>query len=182
MELREKFVARLLNDPVTYGFTEMKFVHMPQIVVARWIRQRCLYVCQARRQSDFCPPFSPAAEDTARTLEDYKFGLMVRREQPLPFPDGSPSEWRAFEQAMADAENECFVRGYGKAFAIAAGNCLFCHHDDQHRPCDYPGKSRPTLEAIGVNLHDTLDMIGWDQYLVRDPHDPFQFFGLLLLE
>lgn len=182
MEIREKYVARLINDPFTHGFTEIKFIHMPQIVTARWVRQRCQYMCLAARQSDLCPPFSPSAEDTAKMIDEFKFGLFVRREIPLPFEKDHRELWADFADAMTAAENESFVRGYGKAFALAAGNCIYCHHDDSIRPCDYPGKKRPTLEAVGVNLHDTLDMIGWEHYLIRDAEDPFQFFGLLLLE
>jgi len=182
MEVREKYIARLLNDPAAHGYSEIKFVHTPQIVVSRWVRQRCQYLCRATRQSDLCPPFSPTADDTLKMLDEYKFGLLLRQEVPLAAMADHGEAWRTFEQALVESENEAFIRGYGKAFSIGAGNCLFGHHDDRARPCDFTGKTRPTLESIGVNLHDTLDMVGWEHHLVRDPDDPFQFFGLLLLE
>ncbi len=182
MEIREKYIARLLNDPGNAGFTEAKFIHAPQIVTSRWVRLRCQYLCHHKRQSDVIPPFSPTTEEINDTLEEYKFGLMVRREVAIPLETDHQSLWGEFEQAMIEAENEAFIRGYGKAFAMAVGNCLFCHHDDSMRPCDFAGKSRPTLEAVGVNLSDTLEMIGWSEYLVRDEDNAFQFFGILLLE
>jgi len=182
MEVREKFIARVLNNPDTLGFTDCKFIHSPQLCVAHWVRQRCLYTCHAARQSDVTPPFSPTPELTLKMLEEYKFGLILRREVPIPFPKDSQETWLEFEQGLVTAENEAFVRGYGKAFALAAGNCLFCHHDDSLRPCDYREKRRPTLEAIGINLQDTLAMIAWDHLLTRDPDDPFSMFGVLLLE
>lgn len=182
MEVREKYVARLLNDPETHGFTEIKFVHMPQIAIARWVRQRCQYLCNETRQSDSCPPFSPTAPETVGMLEEYKFGLLLRREVPMVSNIEFPRVWASFQDAMVVSENEAFVRGYGKAFAVGVGNCTFGHHDDSIRPCAYPGKRRPTLEAIGVNLKDTLGMVAWEEYLVRDDDQPFQIFGLLLLE
>ena len=182
MEVREKYIARLLNEPTQLGFTAIKFIHMPQIVTSRWVRQRCQYTCRYTRQSDLCPPFSPSTEETSRLIEEYKFGLIVRRDEPFPFRKDYHEVWNEFQNALVEAENEAFIRGYGKAFAVAAGNCIFCHHDDSIRPCEYPGKSRPTLEAIGVNLYDTLDMIGWEELLLRDPDSPFSLFGLLLLE
>jgi len=182
MELREKFVGRLLQSPGRLGFTEIRFIHVPQVQVSSWVRLRCQYHCHQARQSDLSPPFSPTAADTREILDDYKYGLMVRREEEIPFSRDYQEVWRDFEKALLEAEHECFVRGYGKAFAVASGNCMFCHHDDSIRPCTYPEKSRPTLEAIGVNLHETLDMIAWEGYLVRDSGDPFSLFGLLLLE
>lgn len=182
MEVREKYVARLMNDPATHGFSEIKFVHTPQIVTGKWVRLRCQYVCQAARQSELVPPFSPTVADTVGMLDEYKFGILVRREIPMPPPVPRDDMWHEFQESLLRAEKECFLRGYGKAFALGVGNCLFCHTDDSLKPCEFPWKSRPTLESIGVNLYDTLDMIGWDMYIVREPSEPFQMFGLLLLE
>lgn len=182
MEVREKYIARLMSEPWQQNFTAIKFVHMPQIVVNPWVRQRCQYLCNHTRQSDLCPPFSASAEDTLNVLGDYKFGLMIRREEPFPFTRQTSEVWGDFQNALVEVENESFIRGYGKAFALATGNCVFCHHDDAIRPCEFNGKRRPTLEAIGINLYDTLDMIGWRELLFREPEDPFNLFGLLLLE
>lgn len=182
MEVREKYIAKLLSEPESVGFTELKFIHTPQIAPAKWVRLRCQYLCSQTRQSDLCPPFSPTVDDTEKMMMEYRFGLLIRREIPLPATRPMPELWGEFEHAMIEAETEAFVRGYGKAFALGVGNCLFCHHDDSMRPCEFPGKRRPTLEAIGVNLYDTLDMAGWDHLIIRDSDEPFQMFGLLLLE
>ncbi|MCC6546974.1 DUF2284 domain-containing protein [Candidatus Sumerlaeota bacterium] len=180
--MRERYIARLMSEPWQQNFTAIKFVHMPQIVVNPWVRQRCQFLCTQSRQSDLCPPFSPNAAETAKVLEDYKFGLMIRREETVPFTREVREVWREFQDALVEVENESFVRGYGKAFAMATGNCVFCHHDDSLRPCEFIGKRRPTMEAIGINLYDTLDMIGWRDMLFREVEEPLNLFGLLLLE
>ncbi|MCC5876958.1 MAG: hypothetical protein JJU11_12125 [Candidatus Sumerlaeia bacterium] len=181
MEVREKFVARLLNNPESIGFTEVKFVHSPQLQLSHAVRMRCQYTCSAAGESHLSPPGSPDPERVEKMLLEYKFGVMVRREIPHPFPDDVGEVWREFQQSLIEAENESFIRGYGNAFAMAAGNCLYCHHDNSLRPCNYAGKSRPTFEALGINLQETLSMIAWEHLLVRDTDDPFQLFGLLLL-
>jgi predicted metal-binding protein len=182
MEMREKYVARLINEPTRYGFTEIKMINAPQVQLARNVRQRCWYLCKAANQLDTTPPVTPTADDTQLMLDEYKFGLFLRKEVGFPFPVDFDPIWLEFQESMVNAERESFVRGYGKAFAIASGNCLCGHHDDSLRPCNFAGRKRPTLESIGVSLYDTLGLIGWDDYLVRDPHQPFQLFGLLLLE
>ncbi len=182
MEMREKFLARVLNAPADFGFTEIKFIHSPQIFVNTWVRLRCQYQCPAAHASGLTPPRTLTADDTTRLLDEYRFGIMARREVPVPFPRPCGELWREFQDDLLRAEHECFVRGYGKAFALAAGNCLFGHHDDTMRPCTFPGKNRPTLESIGINLHETLAVLAWEHLVVRDPEDPLPFFGLLLLE
>lgn len=170
-----------MNEPAEYGFREAKFIHTPQIICSHSDRLRCQYLCSQQRQSALCPPFSPTNTDTQRSLEEYRFGLFIRTEaQPEGDPRGLP--WREFQDAVLSAERECFIRGYSRAFAIGIGNCIHQHHGDAYRPCDYPDKARPTLEAIGVNLTDTLDLLGWDRYLLREPEEPYQLFAVLLLE
>ena len=181
MEVREQYIARLLKNPGSLGFTEIKFIHSPQLQLSHAVRLRCQYTCQATGRSTLSPPASPGPEQVERMIEEYKFGILVRREVPFPFPEDFGEVWREFQQALVEAENEAFIRGYGRAFALAAGNCLFCHHDNSLRPCMFPSKSRPTFEALGIHLHDTLNLVAWEHFLVRDPEDPFQIFGLLLL-
>lgn len=182
MEVREKYIARVLANPANNGFTEIKFVHTAQILTAKSTRLRCQYTCRHTRQSDFTPPFSLSTEDARQMLDEYKYGLMMRTELAHPFDQPFEQVWRDFEGALLKIEQIAFIRGYGKAFVLAAGNCLFGHHDDSVRPCEFPGKSRPTLEAIGIDLHETFSVIAWNHHLVREESDPFQLFGLLVLE
>lgn len=182
MEVREKYIARLLKHPDSLGFTEIKFVHAPQLQLRHGVRLRCQYTCTAAGTSPTSPPRTPDVKQVEAMVEEFKFGIMVRREVPHPFPADLGEMWREFQQGLLEAENEAFIRGYGNAFALAAGNCLYCHHDDSMRPCLFAGKTRPTLEALGINLKETFEMIAWEQYLLREPEEAFQIFGLLLLE
>lgn len=181
METREAYMSRILQQPALLKFNEIRFIHASQVLTSAAVRQRCLYTCSQTRQSHLNPPFSPSSEETRRILDEYRYGLMVRRELAAAsraFLDA----WTEFSAHMLEFERQCFVRGYPRAFAMAVGNCLYGHHDDSLRPCDYPEKNRPTFEAAGIDLSVALEMINWDGYLVRDPEDPFQMFGLLMVE
>lgn len=181
MEVREKYIARLMKNPDSLGFTEIKFVHAPQLQLSHGVRLRCQYTCPATGKVPTSPPQTPDVEQMAATLQEFKFGIMVRREVTWPYPSDLGEMWREFQQALMEAENEAFIRGYGNAFALAVGNCLYCHHDDSMRPCLFSGIRRPTFEAVGINLQETLTMLAWEQYLLREPEGAFQMFGLLLL-
>lgn len=181
MEVRERYVGRLLKEPAVFGLTEAKFIHAPQIFTSRAIRLRCRYTCCQAHQSATVPPMSPSAEETRAVLDEYRFGLVLRREEPLSDKD-IREVWREFAGVILGLEGECIVRGYPRAFAIAIGTCLYQHSDDTLRPCDYPMKSRPTLEATGIELHDTLEMVQWQDHVVREAGDPLQLFSVLLLD
>lgn len=180
-ELRERFVALMVNDPGLYGLSEVRFVHAPQIFTTRAVRLRCQYACSMTRQSDFSPPHSPTSSETREVLDEYRYGLLLRREEHGGRA-GSQAIYAPFADRVLAIESECWSRGYPRAFVPAIGTCLYQHHDDSLRPCDYASKMRPTLEAIGVELRDTFEMVHWQQYLNREPDGPLQLFALLLLE
>jgi len=180
-ELREKFLGLLLQDPERFGMTEARFVHSPQVIVTRSVRLRCQYTCLQSRQCDLTPPMTPTSGETRAVLDEYKFGFMVRREETFGQRE-IRNVWREFADHMIHLEEECIVRGYPRSFALGIGNCLYLHHGDSLRPCDYPGKSRPTLESLGVELKDTFEILNWEEHLVREPGETFQMFGLLMIE
>ncbi len=181
MDTRDVFLSRVLQNPASLEFTEIHVIYAAQLIVSAGIRHRCQYSCALAHQSTFSPPITASSEDTRKMLDEYRYGLMVRREVPLSDEDVSKA-WGSFAEKVLEFEHECFVRGYPKAFVPAIGTCLFGHLDETLRPCEYDGKSRPTFEAIGINLGESLEMINWENYLIRDAHDPFHMFAALMLE
>lgn len=182
MEVREKYIYRLINTPEKFGLTATKFIYMNQVFTSRATRMRCQYSCSMTRQCDKVPPLTFTAPETKETLAEFKFGIMVRQEVPLTSETNIKEVWEQFSDTMIKVERACQIRGYGKAAVLFVGNCLYCHHDDSLRSCDYTHKARPTCEAIGLELKSTLETIIWEDHLVRDEEEPFQLFSLLCLE
>jgi predicted metal-binding protein len=180
-ELRERFLGRLINEPGLYGLTEAKFIHTPQIIALRSVRLRCQYTCSQSHQCSTTPPLTPTAPEVRELLDEYKFGMMLRREEPFGQRDHR-EVWAEFAAEVDRLEADTLSRGYPRAFAVGVGNCLYLHTGDHLRPCDYPAKHRPTLEAIGIELKETFEFLHWQPHLTRAESDPFQLFALLLVE
>lgn len=156
-------------------------MNTPQVITGQFPRLRCQFLCQQQRQSVVCPPFSPTRSEARAVLEEYRFGVAIRKELRLT-PEEHEAQWSEFHQNVLDAELRSLRAGYPKAFAFAIGNCVHLHFGDDARPCDFPGKTRPTLEAVGVNIPETLDLLNWDAFIHRTDEEPFQMLALLLLE
>ena len=180
MEPREKYIARLLLEPDKFGFTEAKFIRMPQIELSEAVRIRCQFHCAQGGKCRFSPPLSPEAGKIRLLLEEYKLGVMIRRE--VEDDSDFAHNWMAFGHNVSLLEKGANKRGYARAFAIGVGNCQYLHHDDSRRPCSYENKIRPTLEAIGVELQETLAAVMMEEHLVREKGQPFNLFGLMLVE
>lgn len=182
MARREKYIARLLQAPAGQGLTEVRMINMPQVSVARWPRLKCQYSCSRAGDPAYLPPATPTAAETAEILETYRFGLLTRSDVDPAMVESPEAAVARLQEALLRIEQEAFSSGYARAFLLACGNCLFCHRGEGIRPCAYPGKARPSLEAIGVDLSETLHLIGWEEFLNREPDAPLPLFGLLLLE
>lgn len=181
-ELREKFLARVIRDPSEFGASEARFIHAHQVMTAGSPRLRCQLSCSQTLQSVTTPPHTPRHDEVRAMLDEHRYGLLLRRDEPYGARPAREA-WNAFSTAMLALERECLGRGYPKAFALAIGNCLApLAEDDGARPCDYPGKARPTLEAIGIDLKETLELVHWSGYLSRGGDEPFCMFAVLLLE
>ncbi len=67
-------------------------------------------------------------------------------------------------------ESACFYGGYYLAIALAAGNCkeVFCGGERKcqaltvGKACQYPMRSRPSIEACGLDLEVIAAKAGWD--------------------
>lgn len=69
-------------------------------------------------------------------------------------------------------ESACFYGGCYLAIGLAAGNCkdVFCAGEKKcqaltvGKPCRYPLRSRPSIEACGLDLEAIAARAGWDDY------------------
>jgi predicted metal-binding protein len=70
------------------------------------------------------------------------------------------------------AESACFYGGYHLAIGLAAGNCkeVFCGEERKcqaltvGKPCLYPLRSRPSVEACGLDREAIAAKAGWEDF------------------
>ena len=48
--------------------------------------------------------------------------------------------------------------------------------------CLNPKMARPSMEAAGIDVYQTARQAGFEIHVVRDKKEPFNVFGLVLLE
>ena len=67
-------------------------------------------------------------------------------------------------------EAACFYRGYYLSIGLAAGNCkqVLCQEERKcqaltvGKPCRHPLRSRPSIEACGLDLEEIARKAGWN--------------------
>jgi predicted metal-binding protein len=165
---------------VEMGATEAKLIDPKDVVVAEWVRLKCQFGCQFYGQRKTCPPYSPTPDLTRRLLGEYGVALLFRIERrgEEDFLKAEPS----VQRLATDLEREIFIAGYPKAFALGAGGCNFCEACNLGGPCPHPERSRPAMEACGIDASSTAANVGWSFAVAKTKASTYQNFGLILVE
>jgi predicted metal-binding protein len=153
---------------VKLGGKNAKILRAEDVIVADWVRLKCMYGCDGYGRSLTCPPYSPTPEETRRMLRSYEYCILVE------FPSEADTH-----RIMAELEREAFLAGYYSAFAMPAGPCELCG-ECTLKNCRYPEIARPSMEACGIDVYATARKAGFDIKPLKSRGEIPKYFGLLL--
>ncbi|MHC4663282.1 MAG: DUF2284 domain-containing protein [Planctomycetota bacterium] len=161
------FVRKALD----LGAKSAKIINASTVKTAPWVGLKCRFGCGEYGRSLVCPPHTPTDEEMQRTIRCYRHAILF--EHP----------GRHKKDIAAKLEREIFLSGYYKALGLAARSCKFCRDcaiDDGD--CRHPERARPSMEACGIDVYETVRASGIELEVVRDKKGPSNFFGLVFVE
>jgi len=123
-------------------------------------------------------PLNYPKDSIPEAVSVYQKGVLFRvgQDETLPrYVDGPITnvEHRGLYQKVYEIvtllESAAFYRGYHLALGLAAGNCrgVFCSDETRCKAmikgqvCIHPYKSRPSLEAAGIDARTMAKKLGW---------------------
>ncbi len=162
------------------GVSRAEIIDTENVVVENWVRLKCQYGCGAYGECLTCPPYSPTPGYMRNMIAEYSKGLLM---QIGTIPAGNrPSLGSTLRRIVADLEREIFLDGYYKAFGLAAGPCRLCRTCDITRQCEHPYTARPSMEACGIDVYQTVRNCGFELEVVRTEDSAYSYVGLILIE
>jgi len=167
------------------GFLEAHLAEASDIVTARWVRLKCRYGCAKYNTSWCCPPAAPNLQMTRDILSEYELAvLLINENHNKHFYRNSTSKRRIqikqWKSTIA-LERNLFLMGYYKAFGLPADTCALCKECAYPKQCKFPNEKRPTMEACGIDVFQTLKNLKLATGLVRKIEDCFYSYSLILL-
>jgi len=163
-----KFV-KYIKRAKELGAKQAKAISVKSIIAAEWVRMKCKFGCDGYGQCLTCPPNSPTPDETRRALKFYKFALLVKGD-----------EYTNIHAIIPKLEREIFLDGYFKAFGMGAGPCNLC--DKCAKFCRYPEKTRPSLEACGIDVFTTVKSNGFPIKVLKTQNCKGNYYGIVLIE
>lgn len=163
-------------------FNNFHWIDPRDIVVAQWVRVKCMFGCNDYGHSA-CPPNVPSVEECRQFFSEYNSGIII---QLKTWAEKShyPMDWsRAMTKQLIELERRIFVSGHPKAFLLNQNCCDVCKECHFSRlDCADKGKSRPSPEAFAVDVYQTLKKSGIELEVVSTKASEITRIAFLLVD
>ena len=174
-------LEKYLQKALSMGATNAKLIHPSGVVTAPWVRFKCLFGCPHKDRYS-CPPHTPTSEETRATLDSYERAILFHVEGPYTKERGR--NMMAYLDALVNLEGELFKDGYYKAFVLLAGPCFLCKECGlkENIPCRFPAKTRPSMEACGIDVYQTARNNGLFITPLKEKSETQNLYCLMLVD
>ena len=169
--MKEKELKAFCQKARKAGALQAKVIQASSVITAQWVRYKCQYGCDGYGACLTCPPYSPTPDETARMVEEFETGILLRGNEHVNIT-----------RVAAELEREIFLAGYYKAIAFGSGPCRFCEECDVEADCKHSSLARPSMESAGIDVFQTVRNNGFDIRVVSDYRCKADYFALVLVE
>jgi predicted metal-binding protein len=167
----------------TKEITDFKLIDPKSILVAQWVRMKCMFGCPDYGKGASCPPNVPSISECRQFFDEYGLAAVLRFEKKFDNPDDRHDWTKGINLKLLEIEKQVFLSGYVKAFLLFVSSCELCEECTAIRSdCKHPKRARPTPEAMGVDVFTTVREIGYPIEVLKDPSDTMNRYALLMIE
>ena len=166
-----------------HGYTDFKWIQPTEIVVAQWVRMKCMFGCSGYASNASCPPNVPSISECRQFFREYDTAALFHFERTVDKPEDRHAWSRKVNQGLLKLEREVFLAGYEKAFLLFMDSCGICAECSSRREeCRNPESIRPTPEGLAMDVFSTVRQIGYPIQVLSDYSQPMNRYAFLLIE
>lgn len=166
-----------------HGFNDYKWIHPKDVVVSNWVRMKCAYGCPSYGNCAACPPNTLSVLECRDFFDEYKDIALFHFTIILEKPEDRHDIMSNITRNLLRLEKEVFLSGYVKTFLMPADRCSLCDDCVRSREdCKQPKLSRPTPEAMAVDVFSTVRAVGYPIDVLKDYNDSMNRYAFLLIK
>lgn len=166
-----------------HGYTDFKWIQPQQIIVAQWVRVKCMFGCGDYGRNASCPPNVPSVAECRRFFDEYSVAAVFRFEKKVDQPQDRFAWTKKVNQGLLGLEREVFLAGYQKTFLLFMDSCYLCAECPGVREeCKNPRQARPSPEAMAVDVFSTVRQVGYPIEVLAEYSQPMNRYAFLLIE
>ena len=165
-----------------HGYTDFKWIDPKEIVVAHWVRMKCMFGCDEYGKTATCPPNVPSVPECERFFQDYKEAAVFHFEKKVDKPEDRHAWTRELNLKLLELEREIFCSGHEKAFLLFLDSCNLCDGCPGVRAkCKEPEQARPSPESLAVDVFTTVRKVGYTINVLSNYDVKMNRFAFLLI-
>jgi predicted metal-binding protein len=166
-----------------HNYTDFKWLDPKEIVVAQWVRMKCMFGCGEYGHNASCPPNVPSVSECSRFFSEYETAAVFHFPKTVDKPEDRHKWSRKVNRGLIKLERAVFRAGYQKTFLLCMDSCGLCKECTGVREeCIEPRSARPSPEAMGVDVFATMRKIDYPIAVLPDYHDTMNRYAILLIE
>ncbi len=149
----------IFND---HGFSDYKWIDPEQIVVAQWVRTKCMFGCPNYGRKAACPPQTPSVSECERFFKEYSDAVVFHLRLQSDNPEERFVWYKKMGLKLAKLERKVFLAGFERVFFLLFGGCYLCQECNVERSrCKQPERARPAPEGMAVDVYSTVKKLGY---------------------
>jgi predicted metal-binding protein len=169
------------------GASDAVVLRAGDVVVDERVRLKCLVPrCLRAGETPNCPPNAPDLDLVRKALARFSWALLFKCDVG-PIEDYAPGSGKTREEkrrvlsfhrqsseVVYGLERQAYKDGYHLAMGLGGGSCkdylcqgMICQFLDSGR-CRFPHRSRPSMEAMGIDVVSLINKVGWQAYALVD--------------
>jgi predicted metal-binding protein len=166
-----------------HDVADFRWIEASQIVIAQWVRMKCMFGCGTYGKCAACPPNVPDVNECKRFFSEYTHAVIFHFQKQMENPQDR-HVWSAEVNAgLLKLERDVFVAGYHKAFLLYMDSCNLCKECSGERiDCKQAKSVRPTPEAMAVDVFSTVRAVGYPIEVLPDYEHAMNRYAFLLVE
>jgi predicted metal-binding protein len=179
----ERYAARALE----LGATQACVIRAEEIPVDERVTLKCqIPRCFGYGAGAQCPPNTLKPAELREILAKYRWAVLFIMDVPpeVIVRDKATIKERvaAYQlvyKIVSEVESQAFYDGHYLAFGFAAGSCrhTFCGQQEDcqalgGKKCRFSLISRPSMEAVGIDVYQLVAAAGWDIYPIGSGAKP----------
>jgi predicted metal-binding protein len=166
-----------------HGFADFKPFKAEEIVVAEWVRMKCMFGCTSYGKKGTCPPNVPAVEECRKFFSEYKEAVIFHFRKRVDKPEDRVPWSREINSRLLELEREVFLSGRHKAFLLFMDECRLCDSCVGSRDkCADQKRARPSPESLAVDVYATVRKLGYPINVLNDYAQEMNRYAFLLIE
>jgi len=165
------------------GFDDFKWIDADAISLRNWVRMKCMYGCRDYGQNASCPPNIPSVSECREFVAEYRHIAVFHFSVVLDKPETRHAWSCSINKELLQLERKVFWKGFHKAFLLFLDSCTLCKQCSEDRgDCNNKTDSRPTPEALGIDVFETVRKIAYPIEVLTDYNQPMNRYAFLFID